>query len=109
MGIVEQAVWAIGNIASDSSFHRDTIIRHGGIQNMIFAIKSINDSCLIEHSAWALSNMCRGQPLPSYELIKEGIPVLVDLISRGFIKDKSILADCFWAINYNTNAEPERI
>lgn len=72
---------------------------------MIYAIKNIQDPCLIEHSAWSLSNMCRGQPLPSFDIIKDAIPVLSDLISRGFIKDKSILADCCWAISYNTNSE----
>ena len=76
---------------------------------MIYAIKNINDPCLIEHSGWALSNMCRGQPLPNYEIIKDAIPVLADLVARGLIKDKSIMADCCWGISYNTNSDRERI
>lgn len=35
LGIIEQAIWAIGNIASDSSFHRDAIIRKGGIHGLM--------------------------------------------------------------------------
>lgn len=70
IGIVEQAVWALGNIASDSSFHRDTILRNGGIPNMIYAIRHFSDPYLIEHSAWSISNMCRGQPLPNFDIIR---------------------------------------
>jgi hypothetical protein len=109
MTIVEQAVWALGNIASDSCFHRDIMLRSGGIPNIIYAIKNMNDPFLIEHSAWSLSNMCRGQPLPPYEVIADGIPVLVELIAKRQIKDKSIMADCCWAISYNTNSERDRI
>ena len=65
-GIVEQAIWALGNIASDSSFHRDAIIRKGGIQNLIYVIKTTNCEDLFQPGAWALSNLCRGTPLPSY-------------------------------------------
>jgi len=35
MGIVEQAIWAIGNISSDCVFYRDTIIRSGGLINLV--------------------------------------------------------------------------
>ena len=33
--IVEQAIWAIGNIASDCIFYRDTILRSGGLHNLV--------------------------------------------------------------------------
>ena len=65
-GIVEQAIWALGNIASDSSLYRDAIIRKGGISNFIYAIKMANCEELIQPGAWALSNLCRGTPLPRY-------------------------------------------
>ncbi len=69
-GIVQQAIWALGNIASDSTFNRDAVIRHGGITNLIYAITHANVADLIEPGAWALSNLCRGTPAPNYQIIK---------------------------------------
>jgi hypothetical protein len=40
MGTVEQAIWAIGNIASDCVNYRDNIIRNGGIVNLVNVIQS---------------------------------------------------------------------
>lgn len=39
MGTVEQAIWAIGNIASDCVAYRDNIIRNGGILNLVAVIQ----------------------------------------------------------------------
>lgn len=66
LGIVEQAIWALGNIASDSSFNRDAIIRKGGIPNLIYVLKTTNCPDIIQPGAWALSNLCRGTPLPNF-------------------------------------------
>lgn len=66
MGIVEQAIWAIGNIASDCVFYRDTIIRSGGLLNLVDVIQKTNDDSILKHGSWALSNLCRGNPLPKY-------------------------------------------
>ncbi len=43
MGIVEQAIWAIGNISSDCVFYRDTILRAGGLINLVEVAKKITD------------------------------------------------------------------
>ena len=43
MGIVEQAIWAIGNISSDCVFYRDTIIRSGGLVNLVEVTKKLTD------------------------------------------------------------------
>lgn len=81
MGIVEQAIWAIGNISSDSVFYRDQIIRAGGLTNLVYVVQRVTDEVLIKHCCWALSNLCRGSPLPKYDSIKMAIPLLCKLIA----------------------------
>lgn len=39
VGIIEQAVWALGNIACDSSSYRDSIIKNGGLKNLIRVVE----------------------------------------------------------------------
>ena len=68
---------------------------------MIYAIRNINDEMLISQSAWALSNMCRGHPLPSYDIIQDALPVLAELLARGQLQTNETIADCCWAIAYN--------
>ena len=43
MGNVEQAIWAIGNISSNCVFYRDTIIRSGGLINLVEVAKKLTD------------------------------------------------------------------
>lgn len=80
MGIVEQAIWAIGNIASDSSFNRDAVIRKGAITALVCIVTSTKLSQIIEPGLWALSNLCRGQPYPPYDLIREAIIAIAQLM-----------------------------
>ncbi len=75
---MEQAIWAIGNISSDCTFYRDSILREGGLINLIKIVQnpSIKDQHIIQQTAWAMTNLCRGTPLPKYEYIKAAIPIL---------------------------------
>ena len=108
-GIVEQAIWAIGNISSDCIFYRDNIIRSGGLQHLVEVVNKVNDLMLVKHGCWALSNLCRGSPLPKYELIKFAIPVLCGCIAQGRLTDKEIISDCCWAISYHSDANKNKI
>lgn len=69
----------------------------------------MKESNIVKHGAWALSNLCRGNPLPKYDNVKEAIPLLCHLIAIEFITDKEIIADCCWAISYNSDAKKGKI
>lgn len=109
IGIVEQAIWAIGNIASDCIFYRDTILRHGGLRNLVTVVRQLNDDALIKHCCWALSNLCRGTPLPKYDAVQEAIPILCKAIASGKLNDKDIISDCCWAISYHSDSNKNKI
>ena len=70
IGIVEQAIWGVGNIATDTNMSRDCVIRYGGIDNMVFAARNAPNEYIFNHCIWALANICRGSPLPKYKDIK---------------------------------------
>lgn len=69
-GIVEQAVWGIGNIAADNPKYRDLILKAGGMKALIDVIENTNKPSLIRNGAWAVTNLCRGKPLPELKYIK---------------------------------------
>lgn len=109
IGIVEQAIWGIGNIATDTTLSRNAIIRQGGIENMIFATQNAPNEYIFNHCIWALSNICRGSPLPEYKNIKTALFFLVETLVSEKISDEDTLSDTIWAIAYNMNTDKERI
>lgn len=64
---------------------------------------------IVKHGAWALSNLCRGTPLPKYESVKLAIPLLCYLIAEDKINDKEITADSCWAISYHCDNKKNKI
>ena len=64
----------------------------------------------MKHIAWAISNLTRGSPLPKYEMIKDSIPILCDLIKREVIyDDNDILSDVCWSISYGSESKRDKI
>lgn len=64
--MVDQAIWAVGNISGDSAEYRDLLIEAGAVQAIIHLINTTKNKSNIIHSAWVLSNLCRGNPLPNH-------------------------------------------
>lgn len=90
MHVAEKAIWAIGNIASDCIFYRDSITRSGGVANLVQLLSNIpkNSLRIEKHGCWALSNLCRGNPLPRYNNVESAIPVLCRYIQSEKIVDR---------------------
>lgn len=74
LSIVEQAIWAIGNLAGDNIGFRDMLIMHTALEKLVILIaQNFYHKSLTRNGIWALCNLCRGNPRPSYALIKNGI------------------------------------
>lgn len=96
--VAEQAIWALGNIAGDSPNFRDLILVHGGLRPLIDILSTTEDPQMIKNGTWAISNLCRGRPLPDIKLVEQAIPILCQVLKRE--TDPDVLTDAAWAVSY---------
>lgn len=68
--------------------------------NLIYVLETTKCGDLIEPGAWALSNLCRGKPLPNMELVVDGVMALGSLITKNKIRDENTFTDCCWSISF---------
>jgi hypothetical protein len=79
----------IGNISLDSVFGRDSIIMEGVLKKPIQFIDKITDKILTLHYCWAISNLCRKDPLSRYMITsKLAITALLRVIDTEMITAK---------------------
>jgi len=104
--IKEQAVWALGNIAGDSSSCRDFILQLQVIPYLIQLTGVGVPQPLRKNAVWTISNLCRGRPAPVFSFIRITIPYLVQLLHDP---DSNIVGDALWALSYITDGDNERI
>ena len=101
--IIEQAIWLVGQLAADLPFFRDSLIDEGAVEIITSIIKDQSDTWLITYTCWALSNLCRGTPLPASRKVLPAIDYLCQVISCGIITDRDIISDCCWSICWHTD------
>jgi hypothetical protein len=105
----EQGVWALGNIAGDSTKYRDILLLKGAMPAFIKLAERSKQKCIIKRTAWAISNLCRGSPLPKYEAVRQGIATLARIILSDVLADDE-LSDCLWAISsHSSEGQKSRI
>jgi importin subunit alpha-6/7 len=105
--IIDQSVWALGNIAGDCESMRDLIISAGALGIVINLIRKYYNSKdhikLLRNLTWFLSNMNRGRnPPPTSENMKVTLAVIENLIN---LNDPDVVSDCFWCLSYIVDAD----
>jgi importin subunit alpha-1 len=106
--IQEQAIWAIGNIASDSVKTRDKVIQKRGLEKIIKIFTTAERINLIKHCVWSISNFCRSKPAPAYDLMKLALDLVIKSVYK-LDKDYEFLVDACWILSYMTEHHKKSI
>lgn len=97
LDLVEQCIWAIGNISADSTVQRDLLNEKGAIDNMLKVYLNVkNHPERYPNFIWALSNLVRGLPEPDVNKIINTLSIFVEALSTSNLMD--VVHDSSWAL-----------
>jgi len=94
--LVEQSVWALGNIAGDCAALRDKILSTGVLPHLLRLIQNSKGS-LLANATWFLSNLCRGKPHVNFQVIRPALPIMLELMQH---KKEEVYTDLCWALSH---------
>jgi hypothetical protein len=99
--VCEQAVWVLGSIAGDRSAHRDLLVDHGVIPQLIDILTGLEAPeiplTLRRSVMRTISNLFRGKPAPPLNAIASVIPCLAAMIQYP---DGEVVANAMWSLWY---------
>lgn len=105
-GVKEQALWAFGNIAGDSTLWRDQVLEAGGLTAILSNLNE-NSRNYMKQACWVVSNMVRGRPPPDPMYQIQAAPFVLSHLSLD--NDSEINCDLLWALSYVTEKSLENI
>lgn len=83
------------------------ILKFNGLDPLVKLVNDAPNPAVIKHGVWALSNLCRGKPLPKFEFVYKSIPTFAMIMQE--VEDPEILSDAAWALCYLSDGKPPRI
>lgn len=102
--LLEQVIFALGNIAAECVETRNALLDIGALEMMANALLNCQSNSKQERDfAWAVSNCCRGSPSPDYHQMRCVLPALVKVMMTS---DNS---DVCWALNKMSDNAKEDI
>uniref|UniRef100_A0A6T1LNL5 Importin subunit alpha n=1 Tax=Alexandrium monilatum TaxID=311494 RepID=A0A6T1LNL5_9DINO len=97
--IAEPAAWGLGNIAGGAERLRDRVLEAGGLAPILESLRREDPpATLLRTAAWAISNLCRGDPPPAAAAVLPAVRPLVDLLST--VADEEVVRDACWSLFY---------
>jgi hypothetical protein len=94
----DQCAWAIGNLAGDNTTCRETLIAQGALLPLIKLLKS-PVQCVVQSSAFALSNLAREKPVQRLMVENGVLPSLAELLL--FSPEKlNVITEAAWVMTY---------
>ncbi|CAI2363090.1 unnamed protein product [Moneuplotes crassus] len=106
--IVEQSIWALGNIAGEDTYYKAMILKEGALKPLANILQNAEpNSMLARNCMWCITNLLRGKPLPSFEELIYIIPIIKECLKMN--DRKEIVIDGMWAISYISDAGEQAV
>ena len=105
-GVKEQALWAFGNIAGDSTLWRNQVLEAGGLAAILSNLNE-NSRNYMKQACWVVSNMVRGRPPPDQMYQIQAAPFVLSHLSLDNVHE--INCDLLWALSYITERSLDHI
>ncbi|XP_024007106.1 importin subunit alpha-1 isoform X2 [Eutrema salsugineum] len=102
----EKFIWALGNVAGDSTHCRDIVLKCGALMPLLSLLNEHSKLSLLRVSSWTLSNFCRGKPQPPFDQVKPALSAFERLVHSS---DEQVLADTCWGLSYLSDGQEEEI
>ncbi|CAI9103826.1 OLC1v1002397C1 [Oldenlandia corymbosa var. corymbosa] len=104
--IRQMAVFALGNIAGDSSSDRDSVLKEKALLPLLEHLNERPTLPMLRDTAFTLLNFCRGKPGPPFEQVRHALPALQLLVH---FSDEDVLTYACWALSYLSDGTTKEI
>ncbi|KAL1190962.1 Importin subunit alpha-1 [Cardamine amara subsp. amara] len=105
--VLEQAMWALSNVAGSSTENRDFVLKSEALITLCSHLnKDTTKMSTLEVGTWTLLNFCRGMPRPLFDQVKPALPALKRLLQSD---DEELLSDACSALWYMSYGSDEGI
>jgi len=98
--LIGQVIWALANIAGDSSASRDIVLRANVILPLRRQMQSTENISLLRRGTWLLDNLTRAEPRTLLTELNIREPILTTLTLLISNKDEEILKNVCLTIGY---------
>uniref|UniRef100_A0A7S3QSF1 Importin subunit alpha n=2 Tax=Dunaliella tertiolecta TaxID=3047 RepID=A0A7S3QSF1_DUNTE len=99
--VLEQAIWALGNIAADCTELQRAVLDEEVVFPLLECMeRHMAHPSVLRHCAWLLSNLCR--PKPQEDVLLDTIPMACRIIASS--SDQEAITHACWALKYLTGA-----
>eukprot|EP00002_Diphylleia_rotans_P038140 TRINITY_DN8628_c0_g1_i1.p1 TRINITY_DN8628_c0_g1~~TRINITY_DN8628_c0_g1_i1.p1 ORF type:complete len:331 (+),score=75.27 TRINITY_DN8628_c0_g1_i1:231-1223(+) len=101
---VQQAAWALGNLAADSQEHREFLMSNG-IATPIVRLLLSKDTSSQQNAAFTISNLARGKNTKLKDLITAGLVPALQVALNS--QNEDVVTETLWATAYLTANDEE--
>lgn len=108
-GLVDQSIWALGNISGDNEELRDTVLETNMLESVVALVyKYSAPGCsikILRNLIWLISNLNRGRvPPPTLPNMQLSFSVIEKAVQ---ISDPDVVSDSFWCLSYLADTSSE--